>query len=364
MIAAGCVMARQCHLNTCPTGVATQDEKLRKRFRGSVQGITAYFKALAREVREIMAVMGVSSMSEIIARKDLLSQDQNRADRASRINLEPLLSPYPVNGPRYCTMDRNENPAPSFNKRIAADLAPAIEKAQPVAVEYKIRNIDRSIPVTLNYLIAQKYGDQGLPDNSLQLTFKGTAGQSFGAFNHRGVSLILLGDANDYAGKGMFGGRIVIIPADLRDTPEQHVIVGNTVLYGATGGEFYAAGTAGERFGVRNSGAVAVIEGAGHHLCEYMTGGSVAVLGDTGYNIGAGMTGGVIYIMDRQVTIEQKINRFSVQTKPLEQAADIASLRNLIIRHFRHTGSLRADYIINDFSSVLPLFRKVTPLIR
>ncbi len=354
MISAGCVMARQCHLNTCPTGVATQDVLLRKRFRGTVEGITAYFKALAREVREIMAAMGVRSMTEIIGRNDLLTA------RPGRIDLSPLLVSYAGDGPRRCIVDRNDNPAPSLNRRIADDLVPAIEAGQPVAVQYAIKNVDRSIPVAVNYLIAQKYGEQGLPDDTIQLTFQGTAGQSFGAFNHRGLSLTLVGDANDYAGKGMFGGRMAIIPSDIKDEPHQHVIVGNTVLYGAVGGEFYAAGKAGERFAVRNSGAVAVIEGAGLHLCEYMTRGTVVVLGEVGLNVGAGMTGGVLYVLDRDGTLPNRINSASVLISEIKTDQDSDELRGLITAHFRYTGSMLADEIIPDFLDWLPLFKKVT----
>jgi glutamate synthase (NADPH/NADH) large chain len=363
MVSAGCVMARQCHANTCPTGVATQDEKLRKRFRGTVEGITAYFKALAREVREIMAEMGVQSLSEIIGRTDLLSPaPSNAVPGSGRMDLAPLLRAYPREGPKHCTVDRNDNPAPSLNDRITADLLPFIEEGQSVAVQYDIRNIHRSIPVKLNYFIARKYGEQGLPDDTVQITFQGTAGQSFGAFNHRGLSLTLFGDANDYTGKGMYGGRIAIIPSDIAHEPHKHVIVGNTVLYGAVGGEFYAAGMAGERFAVRNSGARAVIEGTGHHLCEYMTRGAVLVLGDVGFNVGAGMTGGVIYVLDRHGQLGTRINAAYVKARKVEAEEDIEELKTLVASHFRYTGSLQADDIMNDFRNELRHFKKVVPV--
>jgi glutamate synthase (NADPH/NADH) large chain len=356
-------MARQCHTNTCPTGVATQDEKLRKRFRGTVEGITAYFKALAREVREIMAEMGVQSLSEIIGRTDLLSPaPSNAVPGSGRMDLAPLLRAYPREGPKHCTVDRNDNPAPSLNDRITADLLPFIEEGQSVAVQYDIRNIHRSIPVKLNYFIARKYGEQGLPDDTVQITFQGTAGQSFGAFNHRGLSLTLFGDANDYTGKGMYGGRIAIIPSDIAHEPHKHVIVGNTVLYGAVGGEFYAAGMAGERFAVRNSGARAVIEGTGHHLCEYMTRGAVLVLGDVGFNVGAGMTGGVIYVLDRHGQLGTRINAAYVKARKVEAEEDIEELKTLVASHFRYTGSLQADDIMNDFRNELRHFKKVVPV--
>jgi glutamate synthase (NADPH/NADH) large chain len=271
-----------------------------------------------------------------------------------------ILRDYP-RGVKHCTVERNDNPAPSLNDRISADLLTSIEKGESVSVQYEIRNIHRSIPVKLNYLIARKYGEQGLPDDTVSITFKGTAGQSFGAFNHRGLSLTLFGDANDYTGKGMFGGRIAIIPSDIEQEPHKHVIVGNTVLYGAIGGEFYAAGMAGERFAVRNSGAVAVIEGTGHHLCEYMTRGTVVVLGEVGFNVGAGMTGGVIYILDRGNQLGNRINASYVKIQGVTVDEDIEELRTHIISHFRYTGSLRADDIVTDFKNSLRHFKKVVP---
>ncbi len=362
MISAGCVMARQCHLNTCPTGVATQDAKFRARFRGTVEGVTAYFRALAREVRELLAGMGARSLDEIVARTDLLVPAPLRNSRVSkRMNVSLLFEAYPAESPRKCAVDRNDNPAPSMNDDLVRELLPFIEAAQPVTREYEIRNIHRSVPVKLNYHIGRLYKEEGLPPDTLQLTFRGTAGQSFGAFNHRGLSLTLIGDANDYAGKGMFGGRIIIIPADIEDEPHKHVIVGNTVLYGATGGEFYAAGTAGERFAVRNSGATAVIEGAGHHLCEYMTRGAVVCLGDAGYNVGAGMTGGVLYALDRGGGLSGRINASYVRISGLD-GQDRRSLQSMIESHYRYTGSPRAAGILADFDTTLTRFRKVAPV--
>jgi glutamate synthase (NADPH/NADH) large chain len=362
MIAAGCVMARQCHLNTCPTGIATQDEKLRARFRGSVGGITAYFRALAREVREILAEMGTKSLDDIIGRTDLLMPAADHKYLASeRMNVSLLLHDYPEKSPRKCMTERNDNPAYSLNDKLIADLLPFIEQAQPATRQYEIRNIHRSIPVKLNYYIAQRYKEEGLPPDTLRLTFKGTAGQSFGAFNHRGLSLTLIGDANDYVGKGMFGGRIAIIPSDIEDEPHKHVIVGNTVLYGAIGGEFYAAGMAGERFAVRNSGARAVIGGTGHHLCEYMTRGTVVVLGEVGFNVGAGMTGGAIYILDREEDLRDRINTSYVKIEDVQDKKDIEELRSLLESHYAHTSSMAAKDIISGFDRALTQFKKVVP---
>jgi glutamate synthase (NADPH/NADH) large chain len=214
--------------------------------------------------------------------------------------------------------------------------------------------------VKLNYYLAQRYRDEGLPPDTLRLTFRGTAGQSFGAFNHKGLSLTLIGDANDYAGKGMFGGRIAIVHSDIGE-PHKHVIVGNTVLYGAIGGEFYAAGMAGERFAVRNSGAAAVIEGTGHHLCEYMTRGTVVVLGEVGSNVGAGMTGGVIYVLDRDDGLAGRINTAYVKIARMDDN-DRKTLRSMIQNHHQYTGSMQAGAILSAFDAALRHFKKVVPV--
>ncbi|MEK6699999.1 MAG: glutamate synthase large subunit [Nitrospirota bacterium] len=361
MIAAGCVMVRQCHANTCPTGIATQDPKLRARFRGTVEGVTAYFRAVAREVREIMAEMGVTGLTGIIGRSDLLIAARPEGHRASnRIKIERFADTYVPGQPRQCARERNDNPAPSMNDVLVAELLPFIEKAERVEREYTIRNIHRSVPVKLNYYIARAYRDQGLPPDTIQLTFRGTAGQSFGAFNHRGLSLTLIGDANDYAGKGMFGGRIAVIPSDIAE-PRRQVIAGNTVLYGATGGAFYAAGRAGERFAVRNSGALAVIEGTGHHLCEYMTRGTVVVLGEVGYNVGAGMTGGVLYIPDDNGSLLRKINTSSVVMHDLVDD-DVRTLRTMIENHRTYTRSVRAAELLADVDEIPGRFKKILPI--
>ena len=361
MIAAGCIMARQCHSNTCPTGIATQDERLRKRFKGKAEDIILYFRAVAREVRELLAEMGSGSLAEIIGRTDLLTCDvSDKRPAANKIKLNSLCRFGPDNRPRRSMNARNDNPAPSMNDMLVKDLLPYIVKAESVEREYAIRNIDRSVPVRLNFHISKKYGDNGLPSDSIRLIFRGTAGQSFGAFNHRGLSLTLIGEANDYAGKGMYGGRIVIRPAGISE-PHQHVIVGNTVLYGATGGEFYASGKAGERFAVRNSGAIAVIEGTGQHLCEYMTRGTVVVLGDVGYNVGAGMSGGIIYIYDESDTLVNRLNHSYVQPLLLAGGEELQELKALLKKHYEYTGSPRAFEILNNFEMSSQRFKKVVP---
>ncbi len=360
MIAAGCVMARQCHLNTCPTGVATQDPRLRARFRGTVEGVMALFSAIAGEVREILSQMGYRSLGEIIGRSDLLTVVDHKDFPASqRFNLESFLAVPREGMPRQSAVFRNDNPATTMNDRITAELLPFIKAGTPIKKEYAIRNIDRSVPVRLNYHIAKIHGEKGLPPDTLTLLFKGTAGQSFGAFNHKGLTLILIGEANDYAGKGMHGGRIVIRPDNL-DAPRNQVIMGNTVLYGATGGEFFASGRAGERFGIRNSGAVAVIEGTGQHFCEYMTRGEVAVLGPTGQNVGAGMTGGKLYVFDPDHALDGKLNRSYVKTARLDDE-DSNRLKSLIQAHVHHTGSPLGGQILSHYDDTVKFFKKVTP---
>lgn len=359
MIATGCIMARRCHDNTCPTGIASQDERFRKRFKGKPDDVISFFRAVAWEVREILADMGFRSIDEIIGRTDLLTAiPLNNNPEAKRIKLSCFYQSQPPPGPTKCLFDRNDNPAISKNREIVNDLRTHIEKAIPVEKDYTIRNIDRSVPVTLNYLIALRYGNNGLPPDTIRLTFRGTAGQSFGAFNHKGISLTLLGEVNDYVGKGMFGGRIVIKPKSIIGS-HNHVIAGNTVLYGATGGEFYAAGKAGERFAVRNSGATAVVEGTGHHLCEYMTRGTVVVVGETGYNIGAGMSGGVIYIFDEHGNINAKLNHSYATSYELEAEDDIKQLKTLLENHIKYTGSERALMILERLDTLVHHFKKI-----
>ena len=361
MISVGCIMARQCHMNTCPTGIATQDERLRAKFRGTPEGVMGYFGALARDVRSILAEMGFRSIREIVGRTDLVTvEPDERYPGSRRMKLTPLLLPPPEGRPRMGSGKRNDNPASSINDRLTSELAAFIERGEPVAREYGIRNTDRSVPVRLSYYVAKYHGTAGLPDDTIRLVFRGTAGQSFGAFNHNGITVTLIGDANDYAGKGMHGGVIAIRPSTGLIDPHLQVIVGNTVLYGATGGHFFAAGMAGERFAVRNSGAVAVVEGTGQHCCEYMTRGEVVVLGDTGINIGAGMTGGVIYIIDCNNTLDGRLNKAYVRTVMIDES-DKSLLKALIEEHYRKTESPLANEILSDFAGQVQSFKKVVP---
>ncbi|MDW8066659.1 MAG: glutamate synthase large subunit [Aquificaceae bacterium] len=360
MIAEGCVMARLCHTNQCPTGVATQDPEYRKKFKGKVEDVMAYFTAVAQEVREILSQMGFRKLEEIVGRRDLLEiKTYDHIPGSKRIKLEEFLKEgYPQGKPLRCMQERNDNPRRSGLAIELEKIVPYIERGEKFYGEYTIRNVDRSVPTRLAYYIASKYGDAGLPEGTIQLVFRGTAGQSFGAFNHKGMSLTLVGDANDYVGKGMHGGKIVIKQTDIRDT-QNHVIMGNTCLYGATGGELYASGRAGERFAVRNSGAVAVVEGAGMHCCEYMTGGIVVVLGSVGVNFGAGMTGGYAYVLDED--IDRKINASYVITRTLKEE-EKAELKSLIEKHHRYTESPWAEHILKNWEDFSNKFKKVIPL--
>jgi glutamate synthase (NADPH/NADH) large chain len=276
------------------------------------------------------------------------------------MKLMSLLQPPPEGQSRMSSGRRNDNPSRSLNDEIVTELVSLIEKGKPVTREFAIRNTDRSVPVQLSYYISKYHGTAGLPEGTINLVFKGTAGQSFGAFTHNGIKLTLIGDANDYAGKGMHGGIIVIRPDGGLSEQHRQVIVGNTVLYGATGGAFFAAGMAGERFAVRNSGTSAVVEGTGQHLCEYMTRGEVAVLGETGINIGAGMTGGVIYIADNDGGLDSRINGAYVKTEGLDDS-DIGRLKSLIEAHHAYTSSPRAAAMLSDFDREVSVFKKVVP---
>ncbi|HMK61082.1 MAG TPA: glutamate synthase large subunit [Dissulfurispiraceae bacterium] len=361
MISAGCIMARQCHMNTCPTGIATQDERLRAKFRGTPEGIMEYFRAVASDVRSALAEMGFRSVADIVGKSDLIIvEPDERFPGSRRMRIMPMLQPPPSSGPRMGAGRRNDGPGSSLNDKLVADLADHVDNKKAVSTEYDIRNTDRSVPVRLSYLVAKRHGADGLPDNTINLVFRGSAGQSFGAFNHKGISLTLIGEANDYAGKGMHGGVVAIKPDETLSDPHRQVIVGNTVLYGATGGSFYAAGIAGERFGVRNSGATAVVEGTGQHCCEYMTRGEVVILGETGNNIGAGMTGGVIYMIDYGGSLNDRLNSVYVKSCPLD-AQDTLRLMELIKEHNFRTGSSLADSILADFEGKAKEFRKVVP---
>jgi len=365
LIAAGCVMARQCHLNTCPVGVATQDPERRARFKGKPEHVVNYFMAVARGVREILASLGFRRLDDIIGRPTLLRVRRDlELPKTANLDLKPILTdPDPLEKrPRFHIMERNDRHDAPLDNLILQECMDAIAGAESVTLSYEIKNIHRTVGAMVAGEIAYRYGDRGLPGNTIEIRFRGSAGQSFGAYCLGGMRLILEGEANDYVGKSMHGGEIVIKPpAEARFPTDRNVIVGNTVMYGATGGYLFAAGLAGERFCVRNSGGTAVVEGLGDHGCEYMTGGTVVVIGPTGKNFAAGMTGGIAYVLDEDGTFPKKLNPEHVGLHRVSDDEDIATLRSLIERHHTSTGSLRSKEILDNWEHYLPMFWKVLP---
>ena len=365
VVALGCVMARQCHLNSCPVGIATQRHDLRAKFPGTPERVVHFFLAIAEDVRGLLASLGFRALAEVVGRADLLHV---RADlpvpRAKRLVLDAILADPDPSGTRARRhmFERNDRPGEPYDDRILVEIGEDLVAGRPVDRAFPIRNVDRTVGARIAGAIARKCGNAGLPEGTITLRFAGSAGQSFGAWCVGGMRLLLVGEANDYAGKGMTGGEIVITPpGPLLETSCRHVIVGNTVLYGATGGQFFAAGRAGERFAVRNSGTVAVVEGVGDHGCEYMTGGIVVVLGETGRNFGAGMTGGTAYVLDESEGLEHRFNPTLVALHRVDDPADAARLRALVTAHRETTGSTRAREILEDWDRWIPLFRKVVP---
>ncbi len=361
VIAAGCIIARECHLNTCPVGVATQDPVLRAKLpKDAPERVEQFMRFLAQELRIFMAGMGVKKLDDLIGRPDLLKPKIPDRPKLQHLDLSKLLAK--VDGkPRMHLQERNDWDDQPLEEALLPKLAPALEGKSSVVLPLTIRNTDRTTGARIAGQIAKRYGDQGLPNGvTVDLKFNGTAGQSFGAFGIGGLNLTLIGEANDYVGKSMHGGRIVLIPPASRLTSShQHSICGNTVLYGATGGHFFAAGQAGERFAVRNSGAVAVLEGLGDHGCEYMTGGIVVVLGETGRNFGAGMTGGAAYVLDEEGNFQGKCNYDTVKLHSLDGAADDPTLTALISEHVRLTGSSRGQWVLDHWESLRQKFWKV-----
>jgi glutamate synthase (NADPH/NADH) large chain len=385
-------MMRKCHLNTCPVGVATQDPVLRARFTGTPEDVIRYFFFVAEELREIMARLGVRTLRDMIGRADLLNVVRAVDHwKASNLDLSRVLHMVPA--PRAADRWNSERQAHGLEKALDRQLitgaAAALERGERVRFELGIRNLNRAVGAMLSGEVARRYGHAGLPEDTISARFQGAAGQSFGAFLARGVSFELVGDANDYVGKGLSGGRIVVRqPTQANRDPTTNIIVGNTVLYGAIAGEAYFQGVAGERFAVRNSGAVAVVEGLGDHGCEYMTGGVVVVLGATGRNFAAGMSGGIAYVYDPDGRFGSHCNRAMVDLSSIQGhigpeadegrprarsisvtdagmgdplSHDPARLRLLIERHHRYTGSQRAADLLEDWPRTLAAFVKVTP---
>ncbi|HZL09058.1 MAG TPA: glutamate synthase large subunit [Prolixibacteraceae bacterium] len=365
LITLGCVMMRKCHLNTCPAGIATQDETLRKRFIGRSEYVINFFRFIAEEVREHLAELGFTTFDEIVGRADLLEQNNDVLNwKMKNMDFSKLLF-MPKEANKYDI--RNTNPniksiEDHLDHTLIREANIAIKSKEKVWLSHSICNVDRTIGAMLSGEISRRYGEAGLPNNTINANFTGTAGQSFGAFLVKGVSFRLEGDSNDYIGKGLSGGRIIVVPPiGSTFTPEENIIIGNTSFYGATSGEAYIRGVAGERFCVRNSGARAVIEGSGDHCCEYMTGGRVVVLGTTGRNFAAGMSGGIAYVLDQEGNFEYFCNKGLVELGPVEDKADIIELQDMINKHLLYTQSTMAAKILTNWDEYLPKFVKVIP---
>jgi glutamate synthase (NADPH/NADH) large chain/glutamate synthase (ferredoxin) len=366
VVAIGCDMARACHVNTCPTGVATQDPKYRAKFDGTAEMAVHYFTHVAMEVREILASLGFRKLDEVIGRPELLtSREVPTGERASMLDLTPILTSADPSGtrPRIHVVNRNVRPTDTaLDPEIIRDAQEAVESGKRVTLHYTIQNAHRTVGARLAGEIARRYGSKGLPPGTIEMRFRGSAGQSFGAWATNGMRLILEGEANDYVGKGLCGGELVLMPTpEAGFEPHENVILGNTILYGATSGRLFASGRAGERFAVRNSGAVAVVEGAGDHCCEYMTGGTVVVLGETGGNFAAGMSNGVAYVFDPDELLPSRYNSEMVKLERVMGLDDLEQLYALIQEHFEKTGSPRAQQILDTWDYYRTLFWKVAP---
>ena len=394
LIAAGCIMMRKCHLNTCPVGIATQDPVLRKKFTGQPEHVINFFFFIAEEVRELMAKLGFRTFSEMVGqvgRLDMRSAIEHW--KAKGVDLSRILYQAPAREgvAIYNCEKQNHHLDRAMDNELIELAMPALQRGEPVRISHEIRNVHRTVGAMLSGEVAKRYGHAGLPEDTIQISLRGNAGGSFGAFLSRGISLELTGDANDYVGKGLSGGRVVVRqPAEAKREPTENIIIGNTVLYGAIAGDAYFQGVAGERFAVRNSGAIAVVEGCGDHGCEYMTGGVVAVLGDTGRNFAAGMSGGVAYVYDPKRRFESLCNMAGVELEPIlppdREAADdperprqralsvedsgmgdllrfdAERLRVLVERHLLYTGSARARELLDNWDTALVSFVKVMPL--
>ena len=367
LISLGCIMMRKCHLNTCPVGIATQDPELRKKFAGKPEHVVNYLFMVAEEARQIMARLGFRTVNEMIGRVDVLETDRAiRHWKADGLDLAPILTPArpPHDGVDvYCTRKQDHALEKALDNKLIELARPAIESGKRVEVELPIVNTNRTVGTILSHTIAKHRGEAGLPDDTIHFRFHGSAGQSFGAFLSRGVTLELEGDANDYVGKGLSGGRLIVYPPEQATfVPEENIIVGNVVLYGATGGEAFFRGRAAERFCVRNSGAHAVIEGVGDHGCEYMTGGRAVILGPTGRNFAAGMSGGVAYVWDTENNFLENCNLGMVELEKVVDPDDVAELKRLIERHWQFTRSTVARTVLDRWPDVLEQFVKVMPI--
>ncbi len=363
LVAMGCIMVRQCHSNTCPVGVCTQDDKLREKFTGTPEKVVNLFTFIAEEVREILADLGFKSLNEVIGRTDLLRQVSKGSPNLDDLDLNPLfVQADPGKNKRYCEKPEINSVPDTLDQKLWPEIEDKIDKKEKINQEFEIKNTDRAVGTRISYHLYKKFGNNNLDENSIELNFKGSAGQSFGAFAIKGLKLILKGDANDYVAKGLSGGTIVIKLQDESNlVSNENTIIGNTVLYGATSGKLLAAGQAGERFAVRNSGATAVVEGCDSNGCEYMTGGNIIILGDIGDNFGAGMTGGMAFIYDPENQFDKKVNPESVVWQTPETKFWIEHLRKLIQEHAIETNSTISKKIVTNFENEINNFVQVCP---
>ncbi|MCA1752741.1 MAG: glutamate synthase subunit alpha, partial [Flavobacteriales bacterium] len=364
LVVEGCIMMRKCHLNTCPVGVATQDEELRKRFTGDPQHVVNFFTFMAEELREIMAELGFRTVNEMVGKVEMLKVKQHIDSRKYQsIDLSPILYKEPADASvgQYKQTEQDHGIADVMDRELIRRAEPALENGGTVEADFEINNTDRAVGAMLSSVISKKFGAEGLPDGAVRYRFRGSAGQSFGAFSAAGLEFFLEGEANDYFGKGLSGARLIAV-TDRKSTfaPSENIIIGNVALYGATSGEAYISGMAGERFAVRNSGVKAVAEGIGDHGCEYMTGGVVAVLGETGKNFAAGMSGGMAYVYNPKGEFAASVNREMVDLDPLE-TADYDLLHQMISDHLRYTKSSLAEGILKRWESARHHFTKVMP---
>lgn len=365
LIVLGCVLMRKCHMNTCPVGVATQNEELRKRFAGKADYLVNFFTFLAQEIREYLAEIGVRKFDDIVGRSDMLTvKDDVKVSKTEHLDFSRLLY-FPAESATNAIINVTEQDhdiKAVLDRELINRSYPAISSGMPVELDFPIKNTNRSVGAMLSGAVAKKYGNDGLPDNTISCTFKGSAGQSFGAFLEHGISFRLEGDANDYVGKGLSGGRIVIVPpSGSTFAPEENIIAGNTILYGATSGEMYINGRVGERFCVRNSGATAVVEGVGDHCCEYMTGGRTVVLGPTGRNFAAGMSGGIAYVWNPKGDFDYFCNMEMVELSLIEDMADNRELYRIIGNHYKYTRSALAANMLDNWQDYVDQFIKVIP---
>jgi glutamate synthase (NADPH/NADH) large chain len=364
LIVEGCIMMRKCHLNTCPVGVATQDPELRKRFKGDPEHVVNFFKFITQELREIMAELGYRTVNEMVGQvQDLAMRDDITHWKYSKLDLSPILYKQPADETTglYKTEEQDHGLSEVLDWQLLKIAQKAIDTKERVQGNFLIKNTDRTVGTIVSNEITKKYKAEGLPDDTIHFNYRGTAGQSFGAFNAKGLTHELEGDANDYFGKGLSGAKLIVYPDRTASfVPEENILIGNVAFYGATDGEAYIRGKAGERFCVRNSGAKVVVEGVGDHGCEYMTGGIAVILGNTGRNFAAGMSGGIAYVYDVEGNFASRCNMEMIDLDPVDQE-DVVVLNDLVAKHYAYTASTVAKFVLGDFESQLKNFIKVFP---